>query len=442
MGSAQDNDVLTRVGPGAPMGQLMREYWVPACLSAELAADGPPLRLMLLGEKLIAFRDTSGRVGVMDHRCPHRCASLFFGRNEENGLRCIYHGWKYDVAGNCLDMPNVPADHSFAAKVRARAYPAVERGGVVWTYMGARAVAPPLPALEPLLLPEAQAATRWAQRECNWLQALEGDIDTSHFSFLHEGKLKAEDFPPETIHRHVLTHRAPEYHVADTPWGTMYAAYRPADPGNIYYRVAHFIFPFWTMIPNASFGSHVVARAWVPMDDTHTMFIQFTWSGNAAPLAVRKDGAPAAGAGLALKCLPNATDWYGRWRLTQNEANDYEIDRDVQRRLSFTGIDGIHVQDQAVTESMGAIVDRDLENLAVSDLMVARTRQRLARAARAVADTGATPPGVDDPEIVLAAHSGDFVAPASLPWQSAYAKEMEASANPTGALRVPELAAQ
>src|SRR5579859_7359048 len=187
--SHQDNEILSHVGPGTPTGELMREYWMPACLSSELEKDGPPLRLLLLGEKLIAFRDTNGKVGIMDHRCPHRCASLFFGRNEEGGLRCVYHGWKFDVAGRCLDMPNVPPQHAFADKVRARAYPAEERNGIVFAYMGAREEAPPLPMNEALLLPEAETRIVWVQRECHWLQALEGDIDTSHLGFLHEGKV-------------------------------------------------------------------------------------------------------------------------------------------------------------------------------------------------------------------------------------------------------------
>ena len=135
--TAANNEMLTRVGPGTPMGNLMREYWIPACLSSELKADGEPLRLMLLGEQLIAFRDTEGRIGVMEHRCPHRCASLFFGRNEEGGLRCVYHGWKFDVEGNCLDMPNVPPAQDFKDRIKAKAYRVVERAGIVWTYMGA-----------------------------------------------------------------------------------------------------------------------------------------------------------------------------------------------------------------------------------------------------------------------------------------------------------------
>ena len=442
MASQLDYDLLTRTGPGTVMGQLLREYWIPACSSAELVANGPPLRFALLGEKLIAFRDSAGRVGIMDHRCPHRCASLFFGRNEEGGVRCVYHGWKFDVSGQCLEMPNVPQQHAFTAKVKARAYPTVERNGIVFTYMGAREEAPPLPMTEPLLLPEHETRIVWAQRECNWLQALESDLDTSHVGFLHEGKVSSEEYPSDATHRYAIKDRAPVILVSDTEWGTMYAARRPADPGDSYYRMAQFLFPFWTMVPNGDFEHNVEARAWVPMDDTHTMFLSVSWKSGAAPVVTRSDNRPCADEPPAFKYLPNTTDWFGRWRLAQNAGNDYEIDREAQRERSFTGIDGIHLQDQAVTESMGAIVDRSCETLTVSDLMVTRTRRRLLYVARALAEAGMAPPGVDHPEICLGAHSGAFIAREGVPWREAYDAQLRASANPTGALRFPALAAE
>src|SRR4051794_3545449 len=189
--STGDNGPVTRVGPGTPMGKLMRGYWVPAGLSSELPhPDCDPLRVLLLGEKLIAFRDTNGQVGLIQNHCPHRGASLFFGRNEEAGLRCVYHGWKFDVTGQCVDMPNEPAESNFKNKVRATAYPCQERNGVVWAYMGPRATPPPLPNLEGNMLPQGEWQANAMQRECNWLQGLEGDIDTSHFSFLHAGSMK------------------------------------------------------------------------------------------------------------------------------------------------------------------------------------------------------------------------------------------------------------
>src|SRR5215471_113290 len=186
MTTAKQGEELTRVGPGTVIGELMRCYWIPALMSSELVRDGEPRRIMLLGEKLIAFRDSDGRVGVMHHRCPHRCASLFLGRNEEGGLRCIYHGWKFDVAGNCFDMPSVPPP-GFMQKVKAKAYKVIERAGLVWVYMGARAEPPQLPGFEILDMPEDEIKVSFIQRDCNYLQALEGEIDTSHFGFLHAG---------------------------------------------------------------------------------------------------------------------------------------------------------------------------------------------------------------------------------------------------------------
>src|SRR4051812_3956644 len=186
--SREENELITRVGPGTPVGELMRQYWLPAMLSSELPSpDSDPVRVLLLGEKLLAYRDTSGRVGLLQHNCPHRGASLFFGRNEENGLRCVYHGWKFDVSGQCIDMPNEPAESDFKTKVKAVAYPTQERGGIVWAYMGARSEPPPLPHLEPNMLADDQVMVNAIQRECNWLQGLEGDIDTSHLGFLHLG---------------------------------------------------------------------------------------------------------------------------------------------------------------------------------------------------------------------------------------------------------------
>ena len=187
--SREDNELLCRVGPDTPMGDLMRQYWVPAALSSELPArDGAPLRVRLLGENLIAFRATSGAIGLVRDNCPHRGASLFYGRNEQEGLRCVYHGWKFDVTGRCVDMPNEPAESNFRGKVRAVAYPCVERAGLVWAYLGPRETPPPLPDLEPTMLTDS--SVQIYQRECNWVQALEGDIDTCHTVFLHLGSVR------------------------------------------------------------------------------------------------------------------------------------------------------------------------------------------------------------------------------------------------------------
>src|SRR5262252_3920556 len=199
----EENDALCRIGPGTLMGNLMREYWVPALLSSELpSADSDPVRVLLLGEQLIAFRDTNGKVGLIQNNCPHRGASLFFGRNEEAGLRCVYHGWKFDVEGHCIDMPNEPAESDFKSKVKAVAYPTRERGGVVWAYLGPRTTPPPLPEIEGNMI-EGGTPTA-VQHACNWLQVGEGAIDTSHAGFLHFGSLKAEDYPDRTFSRYLL----------------------------------------------------------------------------------------------------------------------------------------------------------------------------------------------------------------------------------------------
>jgi phthalate 4,5-dioxygenase oxygenase subunit len=385
---------------------------------------------MLLGERLIAFRDSTGRVGIMDHRCPHRCASLFLGRNEEGGLRCVYHGWKFDADGNCIDMPNVPPQHDYKDKVKARAYRTAERNGLLWVYMGAEKEAPPLPLIEAALLPEAELQIVFAQRECNWLQALEGDIDTSHFGFLHAGSVAAADVPADNLIRYTVANRAPEYHVADTDWGTMYAAYRPAEGGRTYWRFANFLFPFWTQTPQGAFD-RVNSRAWVPMDDTHTMFVSLSWKNLPPERAALSNSRVLPGSTLAMDFVPNTTDWFGRWRLAGNAGNDWQIDREAQRRGGiYTGITGIHNQDQAVTESMGAVTAHDFEHLGPSDRMITRTRRRLLRAARALRADGTPPPGVRDPEVMAEVRSGDFLAPSGIGWREAYAGQLRTAARP------------
>ena len=238
--SREENELVTRVGPGTPMGALMREYWIPAMLSSELPApDSDPVRVLLLGEKLIAFRDTNGKVGLVQNHCPHRGASLFFGRNEEAGLRCVYHGWKFDVDGNCIDMPNEPAESDFKQKVKATAYPTQERGGIVWAYLGPRRTPPPLPDVEANMLPHSAQGVVVNQLTCNWLQVLEGDIDTIHAGLLHYGSMRVEDQPPGTFSEYQIKDRSAKFQVVDTEVGASYGAYRDGPPGQNYWRIAH-----------------------------------------------------------------------------------------------------------------------------------------------------------------------------------------------------------
>lgn len=414
--SKADNELVTRVGPGTPMGNLMRQYWVPAAASTELPEpDCPPVRVRLLSEDLIAFRTTSGAVGLIQDACMHRGASLFFGRNEDHGLRCVYHGWKYDLTGQCVDMPNEPEESNFKQKIRATAYPCFERGGVVWAYLGTRETPPPLPQIEPNMRSEGEYSVGMTLRECSWLQGLEGDIDTSHLQFLHGGSTKPEDTRPGSFEYYGVADRAPRYEVVQTPGGTMYGAYRPAGEGRRYWRIAQFMFPFYTLIPTELLGRSVQTRAWVPMDDEHMMF--FVMSTSSQGRAVNPRGQVVGAANLNYK--PNSTDRYGRFRLVQTKRNDYLIDRDKQRTHgSFTGIEGVAVQDAAVTESMGPIYDRAHEHLGTSDAMIVQTRRRLMDAAKALRDHGTIPPGVDEPE-VYAVRSGSVFLPLDANWVEA-----------------------
>jgi phthalate 4,5-dioxygenase oxygenase subunit len=403
-----ENNLVARVGKGTPMGELMRRYWLPAMVSGELVADRDPVRIMLLGEKLLAFRDSDGRIGVIDHLCPHRCASLFYGRNEEGGIRCVYHGWKFDVAGNCLDMPNVPpAQQSYKERVKATAYQAAERNGVVWVYMG-DGDAPPLPEIPYNLLPPERLRIMLQQRECNWLQALEGDIDGSHVDFLHGGSRGVADYPPDDPRRFGALNRAPEYEVTETGWGTLYGAKRAADPGESYWRIGQFIFPFWTVTPSSPFGAGAGVRAWVPMDDTHVMLFTFRRRENTAPqIGAARVGFRDEGSEL----LPNTTDWYGRFRMPINRENDHGLDRALQREVNYTGVMGIIEQDHAITESMGPIAERTKEHLVVSDHMIAVTRRRLIDAARKLRDEGEAPPCAEDPSLYANVEGGYCLAP-------------------------------
>jgi len=427
--SREDNELLCKVGPGTPTGALLRQYWVPALMSSELPEkDGAPVRVRLLGENLIAFRVTSGKIGLIQNHCPHRGASLFFGRNEEEGLRCVYHGWKYSCEGHCVDMPNEPEESNFKSKIHATAYPCVERNDIIWTYMGPRQTPPPLPDIEPNMLSQGEYQVQKVLRECNWFQGLEGDIDTSHLGFLHLGAVKPDQTKPGTFDYYNVTDRAPKYEVVDTEFGTSYGAYRPAEADTYYWRIAHFLFPFFTMIPTGILGMQVLVRAWVPVDDNHMMF----WS-IAAPRSRVGTGAAGGASGLSaggrpvaaagsraggFEFLPDTSDWTGKFRLTQNKDNDYLIDRDAQRTESFTGIAGIHQQDQAVTESMGPIYDRSQEHLGTSDAMVIRTRRRVINAARALRDSATIPPGVDDPT-VYRHRSGGVILPRDANWLEA-----------------------
>ena len=436
--SAAENETLVRVGRGTPMGEFMRQFWVPVCRSSELVADGSPIRLLILNEKLIAFRDTAGRVGVLDHLCPHRCASLFFGRNEEHGIRCVYHGWKFDVEGKCLDQPNLPDKNKYPAGTRATAYRAAEQGGLVFAYMGLQQHSPPpLPQIEANLAEPNDKNIALFQRDCNWLQALEGDIDTSHLAFLHAGCVDPDRMDPNDTHTYLVKNKSPEISVTTVPYGTMYAASRAAMDGFDHHRFAHFIFPFWVCYPSDRFERNMSANAWVPIDDHHTMIFNLDAQraeGKQKQMSYA-DGTPVAGLARPMEYLPRTDDWMGRWRPARNRDNDYGIDRGAQQRgESFTGVIGIPLQDQMIQESMGEIVDRTREHLGASDRMVMLTRRAMLDAVAKYKADGALPRVLEEPGLAKQARGGDVLVAKGVDWMDAYEKVMTDKFGPSAIL--------
>jgi phthalate 4,5-dioxygenase oxygenase subunit len=390
--SKEDNDLLCRTNAGTPMGELFRRFWLPALLPSELPTpDCDPMRFRILGEDLIAFRDTNGRVGFLAQHCPHRGASLFFGRNEEAGLRCVYHGWKFDTAGNCVDMPNEPAESDFRAKVKAQAYPAAEYAGLIWIYMGPPDKQPPLPLYQWCTRPDADktTGTKWMQ-ESNYAQALEGNVDSSHVGFLH----KTFDHPTFRSGGR-LENTQQVTATRETDFGFVYGARRDAADGQFYWRVTTYAMPTFTQIASQSRAGNGIFV--IPRDD------QTHWWITVNPPRLpdepeRQDPSMAAllnGSAIAdqatLGLIP------GTWRRVRNKDNDYMIDRHMQRTFNYTGLPGNRAQDQAVTESMGPIVNRSKEHLGAADTAVIVMRRVMMRMARRLQE-GIEPEMVWHPE--------------------------------------------
>ena len=429
------NLYLTNVNAGSPMGRLLRSYWIPLCHSDDLSEpDGAPVRVRLLGESLVAFRDTEGRVGLLDHNCPHRGASLFYGRNEEGGLRCVYHGWKFDVEGKCLDVPNEPGDCPLQRKVRAAAYPCREANGIVWAYMGEKSGAelPPLPAMGWAVAPiERKSVLRYI-RNCNWVQAMEGDFDSSHLGFLHR-RLTSDGPTTGDAFRPILAeYRRPLLEVADTAVGVMYGAGRGTAGTEQYWRVTQFQLPFYTSVP--AYDGLNRLKIWVPMDNEHVMIWEANWSPerDLTPEERRGHKGRVGPSGF----LPDTDGWYGRGNFAARAENDYLLDRQRQKAHNFTGMeDTTPIQDAAMQESMGAIVDRTKEHLSASDAAIIRMRRRLMQAAEALGLEAVTPPGVDEPELYNG-HGDQMLVQDGGCWKSSYAALMAQHYLPEPILRV------
>ena len=396
--TVSDNELLTQVGPGTPMGTLLRRYWIPAMLIEELTEPGSaPVRLKLLGESLVAFRNHDGRIGVLQENCAHRGASLFFGRNEGQnspdgnvGLRCSYHGWKYDTSGKCVDMPNEPATSRFKNHIQLTSYPAAERGDVVWVYMGPAGDVPALPELEWAMLPEGHRFVSKRLQRSSFAQAMEGGIDSSHVSFLHSD---APLWSPSWTHqvdgiRKHLAKGSPKFFVEPTDYGLLLGARRETADEEYYWRVTQWLMPWYSMVPRDE-EEPIGAHAWVPIDDETC----WAWSINYVPeRPFRKEEVDyyRGGGGIHAEVIP------GTYETMRNAENDYLIDRVLQKAgVSFSGIAGIAMQDVAMQESMGAVVDRQQENLGSADAGIIAARNRLLSEARALVDSDATPSGLE-----------------------------------------------
>ena len=417
----EDNERICRVGPGTPGGNLFRAYWQPFALSTELAeTDGAPVRVRLLGEDLIAFRDTNGCVGLVDAYCPHRRAPMFYARNEECGLRCVYHGWKFDVDGNCADLPTEPAESAMRRNVRIKSYPVCEKGSVLWAYLGPKDKLPPEPDFEWLRVPAANLHVSRTNPACNYLQGLEGGLDTAHSSYLHNNKLGDKTYLRSAD-------GAPKLEVERTDYGYTYVSHRKAREDGDYVRVYQYIMPAQQMRGNMTARNGGPAKypkidghIWVPMDDENTMVFNFFYGYDASVTFTDE--------------VKNAfDDDYGRgaddmipgtfW-LKRNASNDYMIDRQVQKTQTFTGIKGINTQDFALQEGMGGIVDRSHEMLGTSDRAIVTMRRMMLEATRIV-EEGGTPPGIDP-----ATHSDirphDAFVPKGQDWKPLFAPETKA----------------
>lgn len=398
--SHEQNESLVRVGPGTPMGAFFRLFWIPFYPSEGLATDGQPKRVKLLGEDLVAFRDSQGRPGLLANACPHRGAPLMFGRNEECGLRCVYHGWKFDVSGWPLDMPAEPENSPLRRKVRAKSYPCRERNGVVWTYMGEDAEAPPLPEIEWNLVPQENAVVSFRVQECNWLQALEGEIDSAHAPILH-ARIDGEGAVNEWVAKKDLS---PKFEVLEQPFGVSIASRRTLDEDTYYWRVNQFMLPFWTLVPPQSRSPELSGHAWVPMDDENTLCLMFSYT-PAQPFYPRlrelmAEGHKGRETGHASRnCYapkPPSTPYADFWT-RYNPANGFGFDYESQRTTWFSGMPGLWVQDSACQTGVAPIYDRTQENLSTTDTGIVVTRRRLLNCLAAYRDRGERPAGAGDP---------------------------------------------
>ena len=427
--SREDNELLVRVGADAPMGRLMRLYWLPFLPSTDLEANGQPARVRLLGEDLLAFRDSEGRIGLVDHACPHRGAPLVFGRNEDCGLRCVYHGWKFDVNGEVVDMPAEPPESRLKSKTRIKNYPCRERNGVVWAYMGPdRDSPPPLPSLEWNLVPQENVHLSFRVQECNWLQAVEGEIDSAHAAILH-GRIDAQGAINDWVAKKDLR---PVFECQRGEQGMSIASRRVLDENTWYWRVNQFLLPFYTLVPPQSRYPELSGHAWVPLDDENTLCIMFSYHPS-QPLYEKtrklfEEGHAGRETGHASEHAfapkPVSVPFAKYWTRFNLETG-FQFNYDAQTKTWFSGLPGLWVQDAACQSGVAPIYDRSQEHLGISDTGIAMTRRQLLETVRNLEQRQQRPPRYDDPELFMV-RAVSLTLPATASWQAEGAEHMRA----------------
>lgn len=382
---------LVRTGSGTATGNLLRRYWVPILLSREIAEpDGPQVRVQILGEKLLAFRNSDGVPGLISEFCSHRGVSLYFGRNEDNGIRCSYHGLKYDVTGKCVDVPQAP---QICEKMSITGYPCIERAGIVWSYMGPKDKQPEPPGVEWANLPDSHVFVSKRMQECNYLQAMEGGIDTSHVSFVHKFEVDNDPLHMGTkANEYIKKDGNVTFEIEKHDGGLTLFGKRNGEPDSFYWRVTQWIFPWYNLIP--PFGEHALGgHVWIPIDDHHC----WAWSVNFRPDQPlsdieRQDLGSGKGVHCAYESGTNVPG--GTWRPVANKDNDYLIDRQAQNEhRSYSGVMGFAAQDASLQESMGPIQNHDLEKLLPSDKAIVMARRMLYEATKKL-EEGYEPPAL------------------------------------------------
>ena len=384
--TAADNELLVRTGAGTAMGEYFRRYWQPVALAAELAEpDGPPIRVQVLGEELVAFRDTQGRVGLIEPHCAHRGANLFFGRNEAGGIRCIYHGWKYDATGRCVEMPNVPPGTGYHGKIAIKAYPTREFGDLVWAYLGPPERMPAeIPQLEFGVLPASHRYVTKRLQQCNWAHSMEGALDTAHFSFLHMPApgLASNENPnvaaDERRMRWLRNDPLPRFTILEHDVGFVIGGWRQADGEELYWRITQFMLPAHSVTPSAMPGETYYGYSWVPITDEACWIYVYAWHPDRALAAEERARYAKGGYGQFAELGPGFVP-------RRNRTNDYLVDREDQKHRSFTGVRGVAEQDAMAQDSQGLIADRTREHLTPTDVAIVRFRRAMLDGAKALA---------------------------------------------------------